>query len=384
MFKKFFGFNKLLLLSSLGTLIFCFNSPQNDDEKMQTVMVSVSNTLSYLSYNAKPINDAYSQDVYKEYFEKLDPSKKYFLQSDMDEFAKYKTKLDDYLKTGDITFFKLTNDRYLQRLADMEKMSQDIFAKPINLDEDEDIIMEPKLKKNPANQKEMYTEWKKFIKYNILQEMQTLNEKEESQKKKKDSAIAKKQKDTIKYEPLTLEQKKVKATGEIKDLVSSMFNRIKKRKRMDWFSSYMNSYTEVFDPHTNYFSPKDKEDFDANFSGKIIGIGAQISEKKGRLFIGPLVIGAPAWKSKQVSEGDEVLKVKSDPKKEAVNVVGMLVDEAVRLIRGAKGSEVTLTLRKKDGSVKEVKLIREEVEMEDTFAKSIVVNSPNGKKYGFI
>ncbi|WP_411897696.1 carboxy terminal-processing peptidase [Elizabethkingia occulta] len=384
MFKKFFGFNKLLLLSSLGTLIFCFNSPQNDDEKMQTIMVSVSNTLSYLSYNAKPINDAYSQDVYKEYFEKLDPSKKYFLQSDMDEFAKYKTKLDDYLKTGDITFFKLTNDRYLQRLTDIEKMSQDIFAKPINLDEDEDIIMEPKLKKNPANQKEMYAEWKKFIKYNILQEMQTLNEKEESQKKKKDSAIAKKQKDTIKYEPLTLEQKKVKATGEIKDLVSSMFNRIKKRKRMDWFSSYMNSYTEVFDPHTNYFSPKDKEDFDANFSGKIIGIGAQISEKKGRLFIGPLVIGAPAWKSKQVSEGDEVLKVKSDPKKEAVNVVGMLVDEAVRLIRGAKGSEVTLTLRKKDGSVKEVKLIREEVEMEDTFAKSIVVNSPNGKKYGFI
>ncbi|MHC6198149.1 tail-specific protease [Elizabethkingia miricola] len=385
MFKKFFGFNKLLLLSSLGTLIFCFNSPQNDDEKMQTIMVSVSNTLSYLSYNAKPINDAYSQDVYKEYFEKLDPSKKYFLQSDMDEFAKYKTKLDDYLKAGDITFFKLTNDRYLQRLADIEKMSQDIFAKPINLDEDEDIIMEPKLKKNPTNQKEMYAEWKKFIKYNILQEMQTLNEKEESQKKKKDSAIAKKQKDTIKYEPLTLEQKKVKATGEIKDLVSSMFNRIKKRKKMDWFSaSYMNSYTEVFDPHTNYFSPKDKEDFDANFSGKIIGIGAQISEKKGRLFIGPLVIGAPAWKSKQVSEGDEVLKVKSDPKKEAVNVVGMLVDEAVRLIRGAKGSEVTLTLRKKDGSVKEVKLIREEVEMEDTFAKSIVVNSPNGKKYGFI
>lgn len=385
MLKKFFGFNKLLLLSSLGTLIFCFNSPQNDDEKMQTIMVSVSNTLSYLSYNAKPINDAYSQDVYKEYFEKLDPSKKYFLQSDMDEFAKHKTKLDDYLKTGDISFFKLTNDRYLQRLADIEKISQDIFAKPINLDENEEIIMEPKLKKNPTNQKEMYAEWKKFIKYNILQEMQTLNEKEESQKKKKDSVIAKKQKDTIKYEPLTLEQKKIKATGEIKDLVSSMFNRIKKRKKMDWFSVfYMNSYTEVFDPHTNYFSPKDKEDFDANFSGKIIGIGAQIAEKKGRLFIGPLVIGAPAWKSKQVNEGDEVLKVKPDPKKEAVNVVGMLVDEAVRLIRGAKGSEVTLTLRKKDGSVKEVKLIREEVEMEDTFAKSIVVNSPNGKKYGFI
>lgn len=102
----------------------------------------------------------------------------------MDEFAKHKTKLDDYLKTGDISFFKLTNDRYLQRLADIEKISQDIFAKPINLDENEEIIMEPKLKKNPTNQKEMYAEWKKFIKYNILQEMQTLNEKKSRKKKK--------------------------------------------------------------------------------------------------------------------------------------------------------------------------------------------------------
>ncbi|NAW51577.1 tail-specific protease [Elizabethkingia argentiflava] len=385
MFKKFFGFNKLLLLSSLGTLIFCFNSPKNDDQKMQTIMVSVNNTLSYLSYNARPINDAYSQGVYKEYFEKLDPLKRYFLQTDMDEFAKYKTKLDDYLKVGDISFFKLTNERYLQRVNDAEKFSQEILSHPIDLDQHEEIVLEPKIRKNPSDKKEMYAEWKKFIKYSILQEMQALNDKEEAQKKKKDSAVALKLKDTIKYEPLTLQQKKDKATGEIKDLMSSMFNRIKKRKEIDWFSVfYMNAYTEVFDPHTNYFSPKDKEDFDASFSGKIIGIGAQIAEKKGKLFIGPLVIGAPAWKSKQVNEGDEILKVKSNPKTEAINVVGMLIDEVVRLIRGEKGSEVVLILRKKDGAVKEVKLIREEVEMEDTFAKSIVVDAPNGQKYGFI
>jgi len=385
MFKRLFGFNRLLLLFAFGTLVFCFNSPKNEDEKMQVVMMSVGRTLPHLSYENKQIDQEYSEKVYKEYFGKLDPSKRYFLQSDMDEFEVHKTKLGEYLNTGDIVFFDLTYERYLQRIEDIEKISQEILTDSIDLEENEEIILDPSKRKNPIDSDELKLEWKKFIKYNILQEMQTLTEKEEVQKKRKDSAIAKKQVDTIKYEPISVEQKKIKATEEIKDLISNMFSRMKKRKKMDWFSVfYMNAYTEVFDSHTNYFSPKDKEDFDANFSGKIIGIGAQISEKKGKLFVGPLIIGAPAWKSKQVHEGDEILKVRPYPKKDEVNVVGMLVDEAVRLIRGNRETEVSLTLRKKDGSIKEVKLIREEVEMEDTFAKSIVINSPNGKKYGFI
>jgi len=385
MFKRLLGFNKLLLLFAFGTLVFCFNSPKNEDEKMQIIMMSVGRTLPYLSYNSKQINEEYSQEVYKEYFAKLDPSKRYFLQSDMDEFETHKTKLGDYLKTGDISFFNLTYERYLQRIGEIEKISRKIMNNPINLEENEEMILESSKRANPVDAEELSIEWKKFIKYNILQEMQTLTDKEETQKKRKDSAIAKKHTDTIRYEPLSLEMKKIKATEEIKDLITNMFSRMKKRKKMDWFSVfYMNAYTEVFDYHTNYYSPKDKEDFDANFSGKIIGIGAQVHEKKGKLFVGPLVIGAPAWKSKQVHEGDEILKVKSYPEKEEVNVVGMLVDEAVRLIRGNKETEVSLTLRKKDGAIKEVKLIREEVEMEDTFAKSVIINYPNNKKYGFI
>lgn len=153
---------------------------------------------------------------------------------------------------------------------------------------------------------------------------------------------------------------------------------------MDWFTVYMNAYTEVFDPHTNYYSPKNKEDFDTQFKGKVIGIGAIIQEKRGYLYLGALTIGAPAWKSKQLSEGDKILKVKSKPNEDAVNVVGMLSDEAVRLIRGEKGTKVTLTVEKKDKSIKEVTMIREEVAIEDTFARSIIVNAADGKKYGFI
>ncbi len=383
MFKNF-KLNKLLLFIPLTSLVFCFNSPKNDDEKMSTIMVSVKNTLSYLHYSPKPINDAYSLEVYKHYFEMVDASKRYFLQSDMDEFAKHKTKLDDYLNQGDLTFYKLTIDRLYQRVDEIDKITQDILSKPINLDEDETLTLEPKLKKNSTNAKELANEWRKYIKYNILQEMESLKAKEESQKEKKDSVQKFALKDTIKFEVLTPEERRIKATDEVKDLVTDTFRRFKKRNKMDWFTVYMNAYTEVFDPHTNYFSPKNKEDFDTQFKGKIIGIGAIIQEKRGYLYLGPLTIGAPAWKSKQLSEGDKILKVKSKPNEDAVNVVGMLSDEAVRLIRGEKGTKVTLTVEKKDKTIKEVTMIREEVAIEDTFARSIIVNSANGKKYGFI
>ena len=383
MFKKL-KLNTLLLFIPLTSLVFCFNSPKNDDEKMSTIMVSVKNTLSYLHYSPKPINDAYSEEVFKHYFETVDASKRYFLQSDMDEFGKHRTKLDDYLNQGDLTFYKLTVDRLYQRVDEIDKITQDILSKPINLDEEETLILEPKLKKYPANAKELSEEWKKYIKYNILQEMESLTAKEAMQKEKKDSVQKFQLKDTIKLEILTPEQKRIKATAEVKDLVTDTFRRFKKRNKMDWFTVYMNAYTEVFDPHTNYYSPKNKEDFDTQFTGKVIGIGAIIQEKKGYLYLGALTIGAPAWKSKQLSEGDKILKVRSKPDEDPVNVVGMLSDEAVRLIRGEKGTKVTLTVEKKDKTIKEVTMIREEVAIEDTFARSIIVNSSNGKKYGFI
>ena len=383
MFKKI-KFKKLLMFAPLMTLMFCFNSPQNDDEKMQTIMVSVKNTLSYLHYSPKPINDAYSQDVFDKYMENVDASKRYFLQSDMDEFKKHNTKLDDYLNNGNLVFYKLTIDRLYQRVDEIDKMTQDILAKPINLDENDELILEPKKRVNPADAKQQREEWKKYIKYNILQEMETLSSKEEAQKKKKDSVVNNKLPDTIKYAPLSMEKKREKATAEVKDLITDSFRRFKKRKKMDWFSVYMNAYTEVFDPHTNYFSPKSKEEFDMQFAGKVIGIGALIQEKRGYLYLGELTIGAPAWKSKQLTAGDKILKVKSKPNEEAVNVVGMLSDEAVRLIRGEKGTPVTLTVEKKDKTIKEVTMIREEVAIEDTFARSIAVTAKNGKKYGFI
>ncbi|WP_126650692.1 carboxy terminal-processing peptidase [Chryseobacterium aureum] len=369
---------RFLLLLPLTFFVLGFRPPNSEEEKMQIIMVNTKNVLSYLHYSPKPINDAYSKEVYKQYFESIDPTKTYFLQSDMDEFRKYETKLDDYLNTGDLTFYKLTVDKLYQRIDEIDKMTQDIFSKPINLEEDEVLTLEPKLKNAPANKQQQYNEWRKYVKYNILQEIESMNRKSE-EKKKADSG----NENSPKPEVLSQDEKIKKATENVKDILEEKFIRFKKRKKMDWFTVYMNAYTHIFDPHTNYYSPQGKEDFDMDFKGKIIGIGAVIQEKKGNLYIGTLSIGAPAWKSKQLTEGDKILKIKSTPDTDPVNVVDMLSSEAIRLIRGEKGSPITLTVEKKDGSIQEVTMLREEISIEDTFAKSIIVNAAD-KKYGLI
>ncbi len=369
---------RFLLLLPLTFFVLGFRPPNSEEEKMQIIMVNTKNVLSYLHYSPKPINDAYSKEVYKQYFESIDPTKTYFLQSDMDEFRKYETKLDDYLNTGDLTFYKLTVDKLYQRIDEIDKMTQDIFSKPINLEEDEVLTLEPKLKNAPANKQQQYNEWRKYVKYNILQEIESMNRKSE-EKKKADSG----NENSPKPEVLSQDEKIKKTTENVKDILEEKFIRFKKRKKMDWFTVYMNAYTHIFDPHTNYYSPQGKEDFDMDFKGKIIGIGAVIQEKKGNLYIGTLSIGAPAWKSKQLTEGDKILKIKSTPDTDPVNVVDMLSSEAIRLIRGEKGSPITLTVEKKDGSIQEVTMLREEISIEDTFAKSIIVNAAD-KKYGLI
>lgn len=369
---------RFLLLLPLTFFAFGFRPPGNEEEKMQIIMVNTKNILSYLHYSPKPINDAYSKEVYKQYFESIDPTKTYFLQSDMDEFRKYETKLDDFLNTGDLTFYKLTVDKLSQRIDEIDTMTKDIFSKPINLEEDEILTLEPKLKNAPANKQQQYNEWRKYVKYNILQEIESLNRK--SEKKKDDSTN---EENSSKPKILSQDEKIKKATENVKDLLEEKFIRFRKRQKMDSFTVYMNAYTHIFDPHTNYYSPQGRKDFDMDFKGKIIGIGAVIQEKKGSLYIGTLSIGAPAWKTKQLTEGDKILKIKSTPDTEPVNVVDMLSGEAIKLIRGEKGTPITLTVQKKDGTIQEVTMNREEISIEDTFAKSIIVNASD-KKYGLI
>lgn len=164
--------------------------------------------------------------------------------------------------------------------------------------------------------------------------------------------------------------------------MNDYFDLIKDLNRSDWFAIFLNAIVERFDPHTTYFPAEDKERFDISMSGKLEGIGARLQKKNDYTEISELISGGPAWRGKELEAGDVVLKV-AQGDAEPVDVVGMRLDDVVKKIKGPKGTEVRLTVKKTDGSIRVITIIRDEVEMEETYARSSVVEK-NGMKYGII
>jgi carboxyl-terminal processing protease len=375
-----------LSLCSMSLLVFCFNASSHDDREKE-IIKRVRETLLYTSYAPKNLDLSYSRDVFKKYMEDLDPFKRYFLESDIDEFSEYKDKMSDMFINSDVSFYHLTIDRLYKRIDETEQYVNDIFGKPITFTNDDYYYTDDKKRKFPKNEDQAKQYWKSYIKYRILQEIFNSQNSKDSvnttNQIKIDSAkvkITKKEIEKFK----TKEEIQEDAVKKVKENLSEYFRQIKLRKKSDLFSIFINAYTEVFDIHTTYFSPKDKENFNSSISGKIIGIGATLQDIKGYPTIRELVIGGPAWKSKEIEAGDKIIKVQQGKNGNPVSVVGMLLDDAIRLIRGEEKTTIVLTLEKKDGSTKTVSLVREEIEIQETFVRSAIITDDKGNKFGIL
>lgn len=374
-----------LSLCSMSLLVFCFNASSHADNERE-IIKRVRETLLFTSYAPKNLDVSYSRDVFKKYMEDLDPFKRYFLDSDMDEFSEYRDKMSDMFINNDVSFYHLTIDRLYKRIDETEQYVNDIFSQPISFSNDDYFYSDDKKRKFPKNKDQAKQYWKSYIKYRILQEIfntQNVKDSINTSDSIKTDSISKKV--TIKIEkPKTKEEIEADAVKKVKENLSEYFRQIKLRKKSDLFSIFVNAYTEVFDIHTTYFSPKDKENFNSSISGKIIGIGATLQDVKGYPTIRELVIGGPAWKSKEIEAGDKIIKVQQGKNGNPVSVVGMLLDDAIRLIRGEEKTTVVLTLEKKDGSTKTVTLVREEIEIQETFVRSAIITDEKGNKFGIL
>jgi carboxyl-terminal processing protease len=322
-------------------------------------------------YNPPPIDDEFSKGIFKDYIDALDPSKRFFLQSDIDEFRQYELMLDDQFLNKDLTFFNLTYARLMKRMEESKKRYKILLAQPFNYNIDETFNADYEKIPYAKNTAEINERWRKQIKLSTLSSLVT-KQKLEEDKKKTDPAY------TVKsFEALEKETRE----SSLKSLDES-FGNIKDLDKGDWFSVYINSIMTRFDPHTSYFAPEEKDRFDVNISGKLEGIGARLTKKNDFTQIDELISGGPAWKGKELEAGDLILKV-GQGKEEPVDVVGMRLDDVVKKIKGHKGTEVRLTVKKVDGSIKVISIIRDVVEIEETYAKSSVVEK-NGLKYGVI
>lgn len=384
----------LLSFLSMSLLAFCFCKPMldTDEEREKLIVKNTRNTLTYLHYKPATVDDKFSENVFNKYLEYIDPSKRFLLQSDYDLFKKDYHNLDDYYKSENLGLYNSTVDTIYKRIAEAEKYSMDALSKPFDFNQKENFNIDYKTSKFAKDKNESKDLWRKYLKYNVMLEIISMQDELKGQKKDTldNSSSIKPIKD-----PLADEKKKITkdmpfaevekmAREEVKDLISDYFRRIKQTKRENYFSIYMNSFTEQYDPHTTYFSPTSKEDFEFEMSGQMEGIGAKIQDKRGYATIAELIVGGPAWKSNKLEVGDKIIKVAQGKNGEAKNIVGMILSDAIRLIKGKKGTEVVLTIQKKDGSQQTISLIREVIESEEVFARSSVITDEKGDKYGII
>jgi carboxyl-terminal processing protease len=370
--KKNYKIILLLVLLSLSFVAFrAFDKEENDPEKDKILLELLTYVLERGHYSPKQIDDAYSEKVYADYLEAMDPFKRFFLQEDVQKMDAYKFQLDDMFFNKDLTFFQMSYDIYLKRMEDGQKFYREVLAKPFDFKVDENFSNDYENMPYAKNNKDLKQRWENQIKFSVLSNVVD-KEKEEKTKKEKDASYEAKSFATIEKE----------ARESALKTLDEYFNFIKEMNRNDWFGMYLNAFASQFDPHTNYMAPDDKDRFDVSISGKFEGIGARLQKKNEYTEISELISGGPAWRSKQLEAGDIILKV-AQGAEEPVDVVGMRLDNIVKKIKGKKGTEVRLTVKKVDGNIQVISIIRDEVETEETFAKSGVIDR-NGMKYGVI
>jgi carboxyl-terminal processing protease len=364
----------ILLVTALSAILWSFipTEKKEDPEKDKLLLELLAFVLEKGHYSPIEMNDDFSKKVYAKYLDNIDPTKRFFIQSDIDEFQKYETSIDDMIKSKDLTFFNLTNERLLKRMKEAREIYEDVLAKPFDFNQKETINVDYEKMPFSKNKSDLKDRWRKQLKLQALSSIADKQKLEENKKEKEPNSEVKSF-DEIENE---VRKNSLKSLNEYFDFIEDELD------RNDWFSIYLNSIVERFDPHTFYFSPEDKEKFDVSMSGTFQGIGARLQKKESGVEVSELISGGPAWKGKELDAGDLILKV-GQGKEEPIDVAGMRLDDVVKKIKGPKGTEVRLTVKKVDGTIKVISIIRDEVETEETFAKSSIVEK-EGKRFGII
>lgn len=382
-----------VLLLSGGLLAFKMkNSVSDNPDKDKLLLELLGFVIEKGHYSPVAIDDNFSKGVYKSFIETLDPSKRFFLKSDITEFASFENDLDDQFVNKELTFFNLSYFRLMRRMEESKAIYKKILAKPIDFTLDETTSTDFKTLEFAANTNDLEERWRKQIKLTVLssiadimklQENQGVIEVEESEMLNSTEQPEVQPVEAAKpFEKKSFAQVEKEVRERVLKSMDDYYKSMDELQREDWFSAYINALTSRFDPHTNYFAPENKERFDVSMSGKFEGIGARLQKKNDFVEIEELISGGPAWRGKQLESGDVILKV-AQGAAEALDIIGMRLDEVVKKIKGPKGSEVRLTIKKVDGTIKVISIVRDVVEIEETYARSSIVEK-NGLKYGVI
>lgn len=362
------------LLVAVASCSFTNKSFENDD-KDKLLLDIITYVLEKGHYEPKLINDDFSVSVFEDFIDVVDPTKRYFLASDIADFEQYKFQIDDQIKNTDIAFFNLVYTRLMERMDDAKGIYIEVLKTPFDYNDDESISIKYDEESFVSSKKELQERWRKQLKYATLG---TFDSKLRHAEKKDEPGAY----DDHDHNTHTSEEAEKEARESTKTTLDEFFDFVSDLERKDWFEQYINTIVDEFDPHTYYFGPEDKELFDVTMSGKFEGIGARLQKKPEGAKIVEVISGGPVWRDGRLEVGDEIIKVGQNGE-EPINIVGMRLDDAIKLIKGAQGTIVDLTVKKVDGSLDVVSLTRDVVELEESYAKSAYIIKGK-EKYGII
>lgn len=345
---------------------------KTQDEGEDILMKAVNASLQGAHYDPAIINDEFSEKAFKLYLKNLDANKRLLSKSDVKQLDKFEKEIDDEIKNGTYNLFNASLKLVNKQTTLTEQFFEDILAQPFDFNLNEEVDFDEEIP-YAKNDKELKDRWRKYLKYSVLTKLYTDQLAQEKAEEKSDTVFTPKPFDTLEYNA----RKSVLKTHR------DYYSRLKRLERKDRLSMYINSITGVYDPHTNYFPPADKENFDIQMSGQLEGIGAQLQEKDGYIKITNIIPGGPSSLQGDLQANDLILKVKQEGG-EAVNIVDWRIDDAVKIIRGKKGTKVTLTVRKPDGAEQDITITRDVVILEETYAKSLLLNDKDNVKTGYI
>ena len=366
MFLRIFGF----VISGIISLVIYFevsnvNFSSDEPNKDRLLVDLVSYVLDKLHYDPQIINDDFSIKVYDDFIDAVDSQKRFLLKSDLELFSQYRLSIDDQINSSDIAFFNVVYETLKKRIDEVENFYGEILEVPFNFQINEEINLDYENLDYASGSDELKKIWRKRLKLSAL------------------DGYASKKEIKDKEEVISEEEIEKESRTAIFENLKDFFQFNNELERSDWFSIYLNSIVTQFDPHTSYLAPEAKEAFDQNISGKFQGIGARLFKRNQQVEISEIIIGGPVWRDNLLNVGDIIIAVAQSAEEEPTEISLMKLSDATDLIKGEKGTNVFLTVKRVDGGVEQVEITRDIVELEETYAKSSIIKDESNI-YGLI
>ena len=356
--------------------------------KDQVLIGTMLQGLSAAHYQPEKVDDNFSKRVFDLYLKHLDYRKQFLLVSDVDQLRRYQTQIDDEVKGGTHEFLDLSTKLMADRTKEMQGLYREILAKPFDFSVEESFQTDFEKAAFPADKAAQRELWRKLLKYETLSRVSEMMEAQEKAKEAKPSAATAAPAAANAAAPTAAEpvrtpvEMEAEARKRVLKYYDEQFAEMNDVDANERLATYANTIANTYDPHTEYFAPKAKEDFDYEMTGRFEGIGATLKEKDGLIYIEEIMPGSASARQGELKKGDAILRV-AQGAAEPVSIEGWHTAKAVTLIRGKKGSEVRLTVKKPDGSTKIIAIIRDVVVVDDKYAQSSIITN-KGEKIGYL